>query len=361
MRALAAERGRRLRFGIRLHVIVRETEAEAWRDADELIRQLSDDVIVAAQKRMARMDRSASSAWRGCTGATARGCRSARISGLESAWCVAGPEPPWSVTRIRSLSGCANTCPSASTKFILSGYPHLEECYRFAELVFPLLPLRATTGRRTDKRSMAGHSASWSRTRSGPRSPVTRGVPDKPPGPHPGPGYLSCSLTGKRVPASLWPLGDFQKWRQSNALFYTLARPRPVCARGASVGACTNHPAERQLRSDARALQGHQRRLRQRTGRRKTGQAITINQIHGGSGEQARAVIDGLQADVVTLALADDIDAIAAARPARRRTGRRACRTTPRPTPRPSCSWCGRAIRRQIKDWADLLKPGRRR
>ena len=31
--------------------------------------------------------------------------------------------------------------------FILSGYPHLEECYRFAELVFPLLPLKATTGR----------------------------------------------------------------------------------------------------------------------------------------------------------------------------------------------------------------------
>ena len=31
--------------------------------------------------------------------------------------------------------------------FILSGYPHLEECYRFAELVFPLLPLKETTGR----------------------------------------------------------------------------------------------------------------------------------------------------------------------------------------------------------------------
>jgi len=31
-------------------------------------------------------------------------------------------------------------------RFILSGYPHLEECYRFAELVFPLLPLNATTG-----------------------------------------------------------------------------------------------------------------------------------------------------------------------------------------------------------------------
>jgi sulfate transport system substrate-binding protein len=43
----------------------------------------------------------------------------------------------------------------------------------------------------------------------------------------------------------------------------------------------------------------------------KTGQEVTINQSHGGSSKQARAVIDGLQADVVTLALAYDIDAIA--------------------------------------------------
>ena len=44
----------------------------------------------------------------------------------------------------------------------------------------------------------------------------------------------------------------------------------------------------------------------------KTGQDVQVNQSHGGSGKQARAVIDGLQADVVTLALAADIDAIAA-------------------------------------------------
>jgi sulfate/thiosulfate transport system substrate-binding protein len=43
----------------------------------------------------------------------------------------------------------------------------------------------------------------------------------------------------------------------------------------------------------------------------KTGQDVTINQSHGGSGKQARAVIDGLQADIVTLALAYDVDAIA--------------------------------------------------
>lgn len=42
----------------------------------------------------------------------------------------------------------------------------------------------------------------------------------------------------------------------------------------------------------------------------KTGQDVTIKHSHGGSGKQARGVIDGLEADVVTLALASDIDAI---------------------------------------------------
>ena len=42
----------------------------------------------------------------------------------------------------------------------------------------------------------------------------------------------------------------------------------------------------------------------------KTGQDVTIKQSHGGSGKQARSVIDGIDADVVTLALAGDIDAL---------------------------------------------------
>ena len=70
---------------------------------------------------------------------------------------------------------------------------------------------------------------------------------------------------------------------------------------------------------------------------------VTINQSHGGSGAQSRAVIDGLDADVVTLALAYDIDAIAA-RDCSPRIGNRACRRTRRPIPRPSFSWCARAI-----------------
>src|SRR5262249_46194469 len=43
----------------------------------------------------------------------------------------------------------------------------------------------------------------------------------------------------------------------------------------------------------------------------KTGQDVKVNQSHGGSGKQARSVIDGLQADIVTLALSGDIDQIA--------------------------------------------------
>jgi alkanesulfonate monooxygenase len=48
--------GRTLKFGIRLHVIVRETDAEAWRAADELISHLDDATIAAAQQSFARYD-----------------------------------------------------------------------------------------------------------------------------------------------------------------------------------------------------------------------------------------------------------------------------------------------------------------
>lgn len=71
---------------------------------------------------------------------------------------------------------------------------------------------------------------------------------------------------------------------------------------------------------------------------------VTVNTSNGGSGAQARAVIDGLQADILTLALAADIDAVSKNASCCRPTGRNAFRTTARLTPRPSCSWCARAI-----------------
>ncbi len=55
-RASAAKHGRTLRFGIRLHVIVRETSDAAWRAADELISYVTDDTVAAAQKAFSRFD-----------------------------------------------------------------------------------------------------------------------------------------------------------------------------------------------------------------------------------------------------------------------------------------------------------------
>lgn len=90
----------------------------------------------------------------------------------------------------------------------------------------------------------------------------------------------------------------------------------------------------------------------------KTGDTVTINQSHAGSGAQARAVIDGLDADVVTLALAYDIDAIsqkAKLLPPNWQT-RLAENSTPYTSTyvflvRKGNPW-------KIKDWSDLVKPG---
>ncbi|MFZ5593540.1 MAG: sulfate ABC transporter substrate-binding protein [Pseudomonadota bacterium] len=89
----------------------------------------------------------------------------------------------------------------------------------------------------------------------------------------------------------------------------------------------------------------------------KTGEAVTIRQSHAGSGKQARAVIDGLSADVVTLALAYDIDAIA-------ESGRLPANWQTRlpHNASPYTSTIVFLVRKgnpkQIRDWSDLIKPG---
>ena len=89
----------------------------------------------------------------------------------------------------------------------------------------------------------------------------------------------------------------------------------------------------------------------------KTGQTIELQQSHGGSGKQARAVIDGLEADVVTLALAWDIDAIAA-------TGLLPKSWQER-LPHRSCPYTSTVVflvrkgnPKGIRDWDDLARPG---
>ncbi len=90
----------------------------------------------------------------------------------------------------------------------------------------------------------------------------------------------------------------------------------------------------------------------------KTGDDVTIKQSHGGSGKQARAVIDGLEADVVTLALAYDVDAIS-----------QQARLLPKnwisALPHNSAPYTSTIVflvrkgnPKKIRDWADLVKPG---
>jgi sulfate transport system substrate-binding protein len=89
----------------------------------------------------------------------------------------------------------------------------------------------------------------------------------------------------------------------------------------------------------------------------QTGQPISINQSHGGSGKQARSVVDGLKADVVTLALARDIDLIAdAGLLGKDWASRYPQRSAPYWSPIVFLVRAGNPKR--IRDWPDLVKPG---
>jgi len=90
----------------------------------------------------------------------------------------------------------------------------------------------------------------------------------------------------------------------------------------------------------------------------KTGDTVTVNQSHGGSGKQARSVIDGLEADVVTLALAYDIDALAT-------QGRLIPADWQRRLPDNSAPYTSTIVflvrkgnPKKILDWGDLVRPG---
>jgi len=89
----------------------------------------------------------------------------------------------------------------------------------------------------------------------------------------------------------------------------------------------------------------------------KTGKPVTVRQSHGGSGAQARAVIDGLDADVVTLALAYDVDAVAATGLIKPDWQKRLAQNSS-----PYTSTIVFLVRKGnpkgIKDWNDLVKPG---
>ncbi|HEY9104192.1 FMNH2-dependent alkanesulfonate monooxygenase [Chitinimonas sp.] len=142
VRRRAADKGRTLRFGIRLHVIVRETNEEAWRAANELIKYVDDETIARAQSTFARMD----SEGQRRMSALHNGKRD-KLEISPNLWAGVG--------LVRGGAGTAlvGDGPTVAKRmqeyadlgidtFVFSGYPHLEEAYRVAELLFPHLPGR---------------------------------------------------------------------------------------------------------------------------------------------------------------------------------------------------------------------------
>lgn len=147
VREAAAKRGRTVKFGIRLHVIVRETAEEAWADADRLISHLDDETIAAAQKIFARMDSEGQR-------------RMAELHKGDRTKLEISPNLWAGIGLVRGGAGTALVgdpeAVAARMKeyadlgietFIFSGYPHLEEAYRTAELLFPHLPLKKDVNR----------------------------------------------------------------------------------------------------------------------------------------------------------------------------------------------------------------------
>ena len=139
-RARAAVRGRTMTYGLRVHLIVRETDEEAWDAANRLISHLSDETIAAAQKRLredtdsvgqlrqldlhqGRRDKLEISPnlWAG-VGLVRHGVGTALVGSPET---VAARLREYQALGVQTI--------------IASGYPHLEEAYRVAELLFPVL------------------------------------------------------------------------------------------------------------------------------------------------------------------------------------------------------------------------------
>lgn len=147
-RAKAARHGRRLRFGIRLHFIVRETEEEAWAAADKLISRVTDEQIEKAQARFLKEMDSVGQR------------RMSELHGGRRDRLVVAPNLWAGVGLVRGGAGTALVGTPAQVAerlreyqavgvdtVIGSGYPHLEEAYRVAELLFPELGIGRDSNR----------------------------------------------------------------------------------------------------------------------------------------------------------------------------------------------------------------------
>lgn len=143
MRELAAAAGRTVRFGIRLHVIVRDTVAEARIAAEKLIEKVTPEIAAAAQRALGAYESEGQ-----------RRMLELQRGGRDRLWLRGDLWAGVGLVRGGAGTAMVGDGPTVAAlmqeyaalgidTFILSGYPHLEEAYHFAEQVFPLLPVNS--------------------------------------------------------------------------------------------------------------------------------------------------------------------------------------------------------------------------
>ena len=162
VRSLAAKQGRTVSFGIRLHVVVRETEAEAWAAAEDLLKYVTDEKIAYVQSHLTANNSEGQRRMQ-----QLHGGKRDSLEVSPNLWAGIGLVRPGAGTALVGdpeiiAERLREYADLGIETFILSGYPHLEEAYRFAELVFPLLPERNFEKSSVEVAERNGHHGWWS-------------------------------------------------------------------------------------------------------------------------------------------------------------------------------------------------------
>ncbi|MEV8317842.1 LLM class flavin-dependent oxidoreductase [Streptomyces sp. NPDC059900] len=139
VRDKAARLGRTPRFGLRLHVITRDTAAEAWAEADRILAGLDPEAVRASQERFARMDSTGQARMTALHGGSAD-----HLTVAPNLWAGIGLVREGAGTALvgshDEVAGRLDEYRQLGIdEFVLSGYPHLEEAYRVGEEVAPRL------------------------------------------------------------------------------------------------------------------------------------------------------------------------------------------------------------------------------
>jgi alkanesulfonate monooxygenase len=150
MRRLADEAGRTLRFGIRLHVISRDTAADAWAEAGRMLDSIEPGEIAAAQQALARSESVGQGRMRELHAGYRAGGAAADLEIYPNLWAGVGLVRGGAGTAlVGSHQQVADRIEEYAAlgieEFIFSGYPHLEEAYWFGEGVMPELRRRGAT------------------------------------------------------------------------------------------------------------------------------------------------------------------------------------------------------------------------